>query len=287
LSIPFQGGLILGKKAFLYIAFGASFVLSLLVGTTGVCISTISSDSPILHEFYYYNPDSPQSNLGRLKQEFDAFLSQNNFPYTFQPFTHFADFHRLSSEKRPSFILVPEWYYRRYGESLGLKPLLVPVRNGNTSYQKILLVGSGTATAINDYDIISFAMTTMGPEGEVSVVRDLLTDQLVSLQQLNIINVPKDLDAILALVLGQVKMALVAQDNLQVISDANPKITQMVKKLEKSITVPMPVLCYLEGRVKTKDVERLLEAFRKMASEQPRNKIMEMLQIDDWRKISK
>ena len=129
-------------------------------------------------------------------------------------------------------------------------------------------------------------MTTLGPDGEMSSIKELVAAELISIQQLNIINVPKDLDAILALVLGQVKMALVAQDNLQVISDVNPRITQRIKKLEKSIAVPMPVLCYIEGRAESSDVKKLIETFKKMTAEQPRNKIMEMLQIDDWKNVT-
>jgi hypothetical protein len=81
-------------------------------------------------------------------------------------------------------------------------------------------------------------------------------------------------------------MALVAHDDLQVISDANPRIIRTIKKLDRSITVPMPVLCYLEGRVESGDVKKLVEAFKKMTSDSPRNKIMEMLQIDDWQNFT-
>ena len=48
----------------------------------------------------------------------------------------------------------------------------------------------------------------------------------------------------------------------------------------------MPVLCYLEGRAKPGDVKKMIETFYKMTSDKPRNKIMEMLQIDDWQKIN-
>ena len=167
-----------------------------------------------------------------------------------------------------------------------MRPLLVPVRKGLTSYKKILLASQLSPTAASDYEIISFAMTTMGPDGATEAIKELVTKELVSVQQLNIISVPKDLDAILALVLGQVKMALVAQDNLKVISDANPRITRTIKKLDRSITVPMPVLCYLEGRVESEDVKKLVEVFKKMPSDNPRNKIMEMLQIDDWQNFT-
>jgi len=261
--------------------------LFLLFSGPSVCISTVSSNSELIKEFYYFNPDSPQSNLGQLKNEFETYFSNNNFSCNFQPFTHFVDFHRLSRERRPSFILVPAWYVSKYGKELGLHPLLVEVRNGSTSYKKILLVSKTSPAELNDYDIVPLAMTSMGPNDQTSSIKELIADHLVSIQQLNIINVPKDLDAILALVLGQVKMALVAQDNLQVISSVNPRITQAVEKLDKSITVSMPVLCYLEGRAGSDDVEKLVNTFKHMTAEKPRNKIMEMLQIDDWQNVSK
>lgn len=275
-------------KTFLYNIFFISLTLIFLFGGWKVCASSVETGNNYAREFYYFNPDSPQSNLGQLKSEFEAYFFNNNFSYSFQPFTHFADFHRLNSERRPSFIFVPEWYLQKYGKELGLHPLLIPVRNGSTSYEKILLVSKTSAQALTDYDIIPFAMTPMGSNGQqISSIKELITDELISIQQLNIINVPKDLDAILALVLGQVKMALVAQDNLQIIADVNPRITQSIQKLDKSITVSMPVLCYLEGRVNTDDINKLLETFKHMSAEQPRNKIMEMLQIDDWRNFTK
>ncbi|MBW2467133.1 MAG: hypothetical protein JRF02_07520 [Deltaproteobacteria bacterium] len=274
------------KTSFLYSAVFACFFLFFLFTGQSICISTVPSGNTFSKEFYYFNPDSPQSNLGRLKQEFETYFSRNNFRFSFQPFTHFVDFHRLNNEKRPAFILVPEWYYRKYREELKLHPLLIPVRNGSTSYEKILLVSETGRPALNEYEIVSFAMTTMGPDGETSFIKELVADELVSIEQLNVINVPKDFDAILALVLGQVKMALVAQDNLEVIADVNPRITQSLKKIDGSVKVSMPVLCYLEGRAETGMVKKLTESFHKMTSEQPRNKIMEMLQIDDWQSFT-
>ena len=276
----------MSKRAFRYSAFLACFVFLFILGVQSTCTSTISSNHTLPREIYYFNPDSPQSNLGRLKLEFQTYFSDNNFSFTFQPFTHFVDFHRLNNEMRPAFIIVPEWYYRQYGKELGLHPLLVPVRNGLTSYKKVLLASEMVRAADSDYEIITFAMTTMGPDGSTDAIKELVAKELVSVQQLNIISVPKDLDAILALALGQVKMALVGQDNLKTISDANPRIIGKIKKLDRSITVPMPVICYLEGRAESEDVKKLVEAFNKMTSEHPRNKIMEMLHFDDWQKIT-
>ena len=48
----------------------------------------------------------------------------------------------------------------------------------------------------------------------------------------------------------------------------------------------MPVLCYLEKRVDDKQLVKLVEVFTDMNREEPQNKIMEMLKIDKWKKIS-
>ena len=275
------------KNFFLYSTLLVFLAFFLFYSGRSVCISTVTSNSGFSKEFYYFSPDSPQSNLGQLKSEFETYFSNNNFSYNFQPFTHFVDFHRLSTERRPSFILVPAWYVRKYGKELGLHPILVEVRNGSTSYKKILLVSKTSPAELHDNDIVPLAMTSMGPNDQTPAIKELAASHLINVQQLNIINVPKDLDAILALVLGQVKMALVAQDNLQIISSVNPRITQAIQKLDKSITVSMPVLCYLEGRVGSDDVEKLVNTFKRMTTEKPRNKIMEMLQIDDWQTVTK
>ncbi len=237
-------------------------------------------------EFYYFNPDTSQGNLGNLKREFDQYLLEKGSSAKFQPFAHFVDFHRQNNKRHPSFILVPEWYYRKYGKELGLQPILTPIRNGSTSYQKVILVPKAASDAPNDYKIISFALTSMLQDDVNEELKVLLAKQLVDQQQVNMITVPKDLDAILALVLGQVEMALVAEHNLQTIAEINPKILHNVKQLDDTITVSMPVLCYLKNRVDDKQVEKLVEVFTGMSREEPQNKIMEMLKIDNWKKIS-
>ena len=264
--------------------FCALLVCFLCFGGSGN--SLLSPASCLATEFYYFNPDTSQGNLGNLKREFDQYLLEKGFSANFQPFAHFVDFHRRNNERRPSFILVPDWYYRKYGKELGLRPILKPMRNGSTSYQKVILVPKSASAAPNDYEIISFALTSMLQEDVNEELKVLLANQLIDKQQVNMITVPKDLDAILALVLGQVQMALVAEYNLQTIAEINPKILHNVKQLDDTITVPMPVLCYLENRVDDKQVVKLLEIFTGMSKEKPQNKILEMLKIDNWKKIS-
>ena len=55
-------------------------------------------------ELFYFNPDSPQNNLSRLKRNMDDFLSSTDTPITFQPFTHLVDLENQIKAKPPEFL---------------------------------------------------------------------------------------------------------------------------------------------------------------------------------------
>ena len=59
-------------------------------------------------ELFYFNPDSPQNNLSRLKRNVDDFLSDNDVPITFQPFTHLVDLENQLKANPPAFLFVPK-----------------------------------------------------------------------------------------------------------------------------------------------------------------------------------
>lgn len=271
----------LPKKSSLY-----KLIIAILVLFAFLYNETDGASSYIT--FNYFNPDSPQNNLEYLKREVDGYLIKKGVTINFQPFTHLADLHRQNIEHPPSFLLVPDWYYQRYAAELGLKNFLVPERNGTTSYKKVFLAASNSPVLINDYKVVSIATTPMGPENESTAINFLLNNLKLDRQQLNIVHVPKDLDAILALVLGQVELALVTKDNLQNMTELNARLLQSVKEIEECdcITVQMPVFCYLKNRVDLNDVKRLRDIFLEMSSTDPQNKLMEMLHIDRWKAVT-
>ncbi len=237
-------------------------------------------------ELLYYNPDSPQSNLSRLKRGMDNFLSRAQFPITFQPFAHLVDFENQLKGQPPAFVFVPQWYLKKYGVNLGLHPLLIPIRNGEPSYRKVLL---GTIHSDLNFDQplhSTLAMTSMGPDGDTMLEAILFPAQGEATGKINAIIVPKDFDALFALALGQVDMALVVKENLDLIAKINPNILQSVRPLLESRAIPMPVLCFTEGVASTADIQGLKELFLDSKSRQSLFIIMEMLQIDEWQAVT-
>ena len=257
-------------------------LILLLIATS--LYGTVSADSHPA-ELLYYNPDSPQSNLSRLKRSMDNFLSRAEFPITFQPFAHLVDFENQFKGKPPAFVFVPQWYFKTYGVNLRLRPLLIPIRNGEPSYRKVLL---GTRHTDLDFDhppLPTLAMTPMGPDWDAILDEILFSARGTAVGKINAIIVPKDSDALFALALGQVDMALVVKENLDLIAKINPNILQSVRPLLESGAIPMPVLCFTEGVASTTDIQALMELFLNSKARESLLIIMEMLQINEWQAV--
>ena len=95
--------------------------------------------------FLYFNPDSIHNNLSGLKEAMDSFLSTSGFAFSFQPFARFHDFDREARSESSAFLFMPEWYLHQDGNDKRFKPFLIPVRQGMTTYRKVLLVAADSA----------------------------------------------------------------------------------------------------------------------------------------------
>ncbi|MHB8810161.1 MAG: substrate-binding domain-containing protein, partial [Desulfobulbaceae bacterium] len=103
-----------------------------------LCIFAVYAATKI--KFYYFNPDSVQSNFSLLSRGFGNFLQQAGLDATFQAFTQKSDFDQRIMDIQPDVVLVPSWYFQQYGQSLGLTPLLTSLENGKPNYTKVLMV---------------------------------------------------------------------------------------------------------------------------------------------------
>lgn len=235
--------------------------------------------------FYFFSPDSSQSNLGLLKREVDTFFSKAGYGIEFQCFAHQIDFDKRIKQVQAEYFFIPEWYINKYGGNLKLKKLLKPMRKGGSSYNKVLLVKKISAITMENLDGHSLAMTTMGPDGG-EILKKILFPGGNFKGKLRTVVVPKDTDALFALALGQVEMALVSKENLDQISKILPKIIETVKPLTDTAPIPMPAICYSEGKVDSAELELFKKIFTSPAEKDIRVKFMEMLKIDEFKAVT-
>lgn len=236
-------------------------------------------------EFYYFNPDSVQSNFSLLSRGFGNFLKQAGLDASFQAFAQKSDFDQRIKDKRPDLVLVPAWYFQQYGQTLGLTPLLASLENGKPNYTKILMVRKAEPFTVDQLKGRTVAMTTMGPNTEELLNENYFKDQGVDFSAMNIIVTPKDADALYALALGQVDAALVGEATLTMVGSANKRLLEATKELVASAPVPTPLLCALPGSADKVEVTRMKEILLEENGKGPLPKHTDMLHINGWQKI--
>ena len=255
--------------------------LFMLCGIT-IIIDTGYAAGTDSEKFYYFNPDSSQSNLSRLKKEMERFLNKKDLVLNFQPFAKYHDFHREMQDGLPAFVFLPDWYYQQNKKGSKLKPLLQPVRKGLSTYRKVLLTSKDSTLTLQGLHNQILAMTTMGNEAPDLLNRLIFSQVKIESNSLNIIATPKDSDALFALAVRQVDAALVSKNNLQRIGRINPRILQIVRPLAESQPIPLPILCTGNGKVPNEKVMKLKKIFLEAKDSDDSADLMEMLQIDAW-----
>lgn len=263
------------------LAFFISIILQVSI-LSSICLSV-----PGDPELYYFNPDSAQSNLGRLKLEIDTFFNQSGYTVSFQAFSYQTDFDAKINEQQPRFLFVPEWYVKKYGEKLKIKPFLVPVYKGMTTYRKVLLVAKSSSITLEATENRSLAMTSVGPDSDPFLKQILFPANCEKSCLFRPVIVPKSTDALFALFLGQVDSALVVKEHLENLEKMLPRIVDGVRPLVISKPIPMPMLCYSEELVKPTDVEKFKHIFLSEDNKMVRNNLLELLHIDEWQEIKK
>lgn len=235
--------------------------------------------------FYYFNPDSVQSNFSLLTKGFSSFFQAEGMNASFQAFTQMGDFDRKVKEERPALVLVPSWYFQQHGDALGLEPLLMPLENGKPNYTKILLVRKADPFTVQELKGRTVAMTTMGPDTEEQLTNTLFKEQGLDFAAMNIIITPKDADALYALALGQVDAALVGQSTLNAVGSANKNIMGVIQELAASAPVPMPLLCTVTGTMPEIEIARLKKKFQEGGAGDLLPGYMQMLNINGWKNV--
>ncbi len=232
--------------------------------------------------FFYFNPDSSQSNLSSLKQSMDTYLTAEGFTFSFQPFTRFRDFDRQVKEVKPVLIFLPEWYLKQDGNNKKFIPFMIPIHKSATTYRKVLLVTADSALTTDKLANVTIAMTPVGSAGMTMLNEVIFKTNGINPDTLNVITTAKDSDALFALTLGQVNAALISEENLNSIGAINPHILKTVKTLAVSIPIPLPLLCYAEGAVADADLDKLRKSLLAGKSNKDTAKLMEVLNIDAW-----
>lgn len=254
---------------------------SLMLGLLLVLLSTVAEvrgGESTPKQLIYFDPDSAQGNLGRLKDEMNQFMEQHDLDIQVQPVARIDSFEQLIAQHNSLYLVVPLWYLNENGGALSLTPLLSPQTDGLPEYHKVIVVRQDSLLQPAELKNKKMAMAAINRDA----ARKELDKALFSRHGLDttapqFILTSRDYDSLIALLLGRVDAAVVVKGSLSRLATVNPAMIQRLKTIAESAALPTPVLCLRGAPPDT--ATAIIKVF---TNQEQQEKFMRILGFDSW-----
>lgn len=233
------------------------------------------------HTIYFFNPETNINNFASLKIEFDTYLSKLG-EYQLQPFNDREIFEKSVYGKKDGIFLVSSWHYKNLKEKFPLKAVLVGVFNGKSTQKRVLSVRKD----IGNTDLRGLKVASAGnKEYTLNILKEILGGQGEEvLSAIQIMPVPKDIDALMAVGFGMAAAALTSENSLLNLEKINPKHHQQLKQLGKSGEMFLAIVAApVDAEPENKP---LLEALARMGGASEGESKLRMLGLEGFRALS-
>lgn len=231
---------------------------------------------------YFFSSETSINNFSMLKGEFDSFFNPLG-NHKFQPFNNRADFEQVLRQKQPGLFLMSSWHYARLPDKQGWKPVLVGVARGRGTQRHRL---SARKSRSSPADLKG---QTIAAAGSVEFTRELLREMLPAEQQglveeVRILTVPKDIDALLAVGFGVAAAAITTENGLERLARVNPPLHGQLHDLAAGPERLLPVIVApLEADA---GCEALKGVLTRMGADEGGRQRLRMLGLDAWEPVN-
>lgn len=230
----------------------------------------------------FYNPEININNFASLKREVDTYFSGFG-NYQFQPFSTMKTFEKFVSLKEDVVLIVSSWHYKIINKKVTLVPMLVGTINGQNTYRKVLVTNKEIK------DVYGLKDATLASAGNafytMSTLEDMLGFELSEItDSLNILAVPKDIDALMCLGFGVSQAAIVSDLSFKKLAGLNPNLYSMLKKISISEELFLPIVATFNGKInKHKTAFQIIE---NMSGSSQGFKNLNMLGLTGWKRLT-
>lgn len=257
------------------------FLFSLLAGMIAFPIFASNEISGMI---YFYNPETNINNFSSLKALFDKYLSFYG-NYKFQPFNKKNVFERVAAKMEfPVLLILSSWHFRSLTKKITLNPLLIAEKEGKFTFKKVLLARKPFSN-IND-----LANKTIASAGTKEYTLSLLNEMVgknkaALLAGVRILNVPKDIDALMSVGFGVAQAAIATEASLKQIEQINPKLKENLISLLTSKEILLPIVSSKSRGADKESINKLITILKTMSISKSGKENLAMLSIDKWTSI--
>lgn len=214
-------------------------------------------------KIYFYTTETNINDFKSLKINFDEYLKYFG-DYDFQAFNKRETFEKYIEDQN-IIVILSSWHYKQIAKKYNLDAKLVALKKDTVTDTKIIVGKKGLS-----YD--GTITTAFSKEYAKEMISDLTLDN-----SLNILNVPKEIDALMSVGFGMSKFALVSKESFELLKKANSFLTstmQVYKESKPSFRM------LIASKLKEKYHKELADIFTSMDQKIEGKKILDLLGVD-------
>jgi hypothetical protein len=215
-------------------------------------------------KIYFYTTEANVNDFKSLKVTFEQYLSKYG-DYDFQPFNKKELFEQFL-EKKDIIVILSSWHYKQIAQKYNLEAKLVALKRESVTDTKIIVGKKGlqfdgtiTTTYSKDYS-------------------KKLIDTLIENNNLNIVNVPKEIDALMSVGFGLSKFALVSKDSFELLKNINGFLAEQMTIYKES---KPNFRMLIASKLKNQYSEECINLITSMNSNIYGKKVLNLLGIDN------
>ena len=257
-----------------------SLCLAAFIISVSSLVASVAAQEPYI--VCFYSAETNIHNFSSLKVEFDTYFSQFG-PYKFQPFDHRETFEEFVTARQNRLCLISSWHYQKLKDRIPMEPVLVGLSENKTTQRRILSVGK----KITHLESLRNAKITSASSDAYSrtILQGMFNNKHSDLvESIEIFNVPKDIDALLAVGFGISAAALTTECSLNKLSKINPKQYHSLRQLAISEEILRPLVT-VSGDA-DKNIQILVKIIEEMGNKAEGENRLRMLGLDGLKKLS-
>ena len=209
----------------------------------GCCLSlpTLGQDQGA-QKIFFYSPETNVNNFSVLKAEFDTLLAPLG-GHVFQPFSDRETFERQLEARPRGLFLLSSWHFGQLAGRHDLEPLLVGHSRGTALQRHRIFARTSDPEGLR-----SRKVATAGTrEFALTLLREMLPGQEDLVRTVDLLVVPKDIDALMAVGFGAAHAAIATESGVEKLAGINPKQRDSLGPIGEPRESLLPVLATIRG----------------------------------------
>ncbi len=255
-----------------YIKKAITAAISLLI------LLTLHISPALAGNIFIFNPEGNVQQARAAKISLETYLEEYGITSTVYIFANPKDFDDAVERLKPDFAIVSSYYFDAMSAQYKWHELLSGFNGGSQGFRKILV----TPKNINSPEKLNnqgIATISLGPSTIKFVDEKFLSPIGLSVANVRLVTVSKDIDAIMALGFGQVKGAIVTRESFSTLQRINP---EAVKSLTQLRELPLILYPKVVSFPWAKDRDKIKSAFQKMENKGDAGILLKFLGITNF-----